>query len=157
MRYDARDDDGYIIDAGAYPYDDKVIALSLQYTQTAEEFNKRNFKFGRFFIQKVNAHLLLKSLSFVLAANGINEAWDEIARQDAANCDPGERVEKTVEDSALEIMNPPDEELIAGDQAIQDLVAHLKRMKAAGTTQHVPDVNGEWVVNVEWKPIGKVN
>lgn len=24
-------------------------------------------------------------------------------------------------------------------------------------TQHVPDVNGEWVVNVEWKPIGKVN
>jgi hypothetical protein len=154
MRYDAQDDDGYILDAGAYPYDDKVIALSLQYTQTAEEFKKKEFKYGRFFIQKVNAHLLLNSLSFVLAANDINEAWDEIARRAASNCDPGEQ--KTVEESALEIMNPTDEELIAGDQAVQDL-AHLKRMRAAGAVKRVADANGEWVINVEWKPAGKVN
>ena len=155
MRYDAQDDDGYILDAGAYPYDEKVIALALQYTQTAEEFKNKQFKFGRFLIQKINAHLLLKSLSFVLTANDINEAWDEIARRTAANCDPCNLTE--IEKSVLEIMNPPDEEMIAGEKAVQDLVAHLKRMRAAGTTQRVPDGDGEWVVNVEWRSLGKAN
>ena len=56
-----------------------------------------------------------------------------------------------------EMMNPSDEELIAGDQAVQDLVAHMKRMGAAGTTQRVPDGSGEWVITVEWKNLGKVN
>jgi hypothetical protein len=85
----------------------------------------------------------------------MNEAWDEIARRTAANCDPCNLTE--IEKSVLEIMNPPDEEMIAGEKAVQDLVAHLKRMRAAGTTQRVPDGDGEWVVNVEWRSLGKAN
>jgi hypothetical protein len=30
-------------------------------------------------------------------------------------------------------------------------------MRAAGAVKRVPDANGEWVINVEWKPIGKAN
>jgi hypothetical protein len=56
-----------------------------------------------------------------------------------------------------ELMNPSPEELERGDQAVRDLVAHLKRMGAAGTSRHIPDGNGEWVISIEWKPKGKVN
>jgi hypothetical protein len=75
----------------------------------------------------------------------------------AINCDPAEQDGNQVEKTALLLMNLTDEELMAGDQAVQDLIAHLKRMKAAGTTQRVPDVRGERVVSVEWKSNGQVN
>jgi hypothetical protein len=56
-----------------------------------------------------------------------------------------------------ELMNPTDEELLAGDKAAHDLVEHLKRMGAAAATKRVPDGAGEWVISVEWKSNGKVN
>jgi len=56
-----------------------------------------------------------------------------------------------------ELMNPSKEELERGDEAIRDLVAHMKRMGSAGTTRHIPDGSGEWVITIEWKSNGKVN
>jgi hypothetical protein len=56
-----------------------------------------------------------------------------------------------------ELMNPSEEELERGDQAVRDLVAHLKRMGAAGTTKRITDGAGEWVINVEWQSNGTVN
>lgn len=49
------------------------------------------------------------------------------------------------------LMNPSEEELERGQQAARDLVAHMKRMRAAGTEYRIADGNGEWVVTVEFK------
>jgi hypothetical protein len=56
---------------------------------------------------------------------------------------------------ALSLMNPREEELERGQQAARDLVAHMKRMGAAGTEYTFPDGNGEWTVTVEFKGKGK--
>ena len=58
----------------------------------------------------------------------------------------------TTKKTAHELMSPSQEELDRGDQAVRDLVAHLKRMGAGGTTQTVPDGACRWVIDVEWKP-----
>jgi hypothetical protein len=53
--------------------------------------------------------------------------------------------------TALELMNPSGEELERGRQAARDLVAHMKRMGAAGTSFEFPDGAGEWSIVIEWK------
>ena len=58
---------------------------------------------------------------------------------------------------AKEMMNPSEEELERGQQAARDLVAHMKRMGAAGTSFEIPDGAGKWIVVVEWKSNGAVN
>ena len=52
----------------------------------------------------------------------------------------------TTKKTALELMNPSEEELERGRQAARDLVAHIKRMGAAGTSFGFPDGKGEWTV-----------
>jgi hypothetical protein len=59
--------------------------------------------------------------------------------------------------TALELMNPSEEELERGQQAARDLVAHMKRMRAAGTSFVFPDGSGEWTITVEWKNTGRTN
>jgi hypothetical protein len=60
----------------------------------------------------------------------------------------------TTKKTALELMNPSEDELERGRQAARDLVAHIKRMGAAGTSFDFPDGKGEWTVTVEWKDKG---
>jgi hypothetical protein len=147
--YDSRRD-GRIINAECYLHDDKHITIHLMYIEPSEEVKNNSI---RFFTGKLTARLLAERLALLVAIPDADDAWLEIARRAASNCDPAELAEQT----ALELMNPTDEELMAGDQAVQDLVEHLKRMGAAGATKRVPDGAGEWVVNVEWRSLGKVN
>lgn len=51
-----------------------------------------------------------------------------------------------------ELMNPSDEKLDAVEKAMQDLVTAMKQVGAAGTSRHIPDGAGEWVIEIEWKP-----
>jgi hypothetical protein len=56
-----RDDnktDGIILLAEAYPHDEKQMALTLQYAESAEDALNHQFKFKRFLMQKATAHLL---------------------------------------------------------------------------------------------------
>jgi hypothetical protein len=63
----------------------------------------------------------------------------------------------TTKKSAIEMMNPSEEELERGQQAARDLVAHMKRMGAAGTSFEIPDGDGEWTIAIEWKSKKKPN
>jgi hypothetical protein len=56
---------------------------------------------------------------------------------------------------AICLMNPSEEELERGQQAARDLVAHMRRMHAAGTKYRIPDGNGEWIVSVAFRGSGK--
>ena len=113
--------------------------------------------YARFFSDKQTARILAKSLRLIFAIPDTDDAWDQIARNAATNCDPAEQGGDQVEKTALEIMNPSEEEFEAGEKAVQDLVSHLKRMRAAGTTQRVPDGDGEWVITAEWRSNGKAH
>jgi hypothetical protein len=61
----------------------------------------------------------------------------------------------TTKKTALELMNPSDEELAAGELAANDLVDHMKRMGAASTSFEIIDERGKWRVTVELLPQSK--
>ena len=79
MTPDEEKEDGYILLAEPYPHDDELIALTLQYAESAEEAENHQFKFKKFFLQKTTAHGLWESLSAILIAPDNESAWELIA------------------------------------------------------------------------------
>ena len=147
--------DGRIINADPYPHDAEYLTIHLMYAEPSEEELKH--KSARFFTDKLTARLLAKRLGLIFTISDADDARHEIARRAATNCDPDELNEDQVEQTVFELLNLPEQELAAVDKAALDLVTGVKRMGGAGTTQRVPDGNGEWVINVEWKSKGKAN
>ena len=47
-------------------------------------------------------------------------------------------------------LRPTPEELAAGDEAAKLLIAHMKRLKAAGTEFNIHDGNGVWVITINY-------
>jgi hypothetical protein len=80
--------DGYILLAEPYPEDDELIALHLQYAESAEEAENHQFTFKRFFMRRGTAQMLSKSLSELLSAPDTESAWEQVANNsaDAACC-----------------------------------------------------------------------
>jgi hypothetical protein len=80
--------DGCILLAEPYPEDGELIALHLQYAESAEEAENHQFKFKRFFMRRGTAQMLSKSLSELLSAPDTESAWEQIANNpaDAACC-----------------------------------------------------------------------
>jgi len=79
--------DGYIITAEAYPESDDVVALHLQYCESAEEAEKHEFRHRRFFVSKDTARILAENVSIILSAPDTHSAWETIAsRVDESDC-----------------------------------------------------------------------
>lgn len=145
--------DARILSAEAYPHDDEHLTLNLQYAEPSEGHPK--YKVVRFLTDKLTARILADGLSLIFAIPDADEAWEQIAAEAAegGSCDSDETVEK----GALILMNPPKGELEAGQKAARDLVAHMKRMRAASTSFEILDGGTTWTVSVESKESGKPN